>query len=218
MSTVVVIIFFHKSVVDSDGHITATRAILARKWNCIAILFPKYVANNMFIINIIIKTSRSPLCIALYQVGLWKSHAKHRPESGCFVAHQKLVAQRSATATSTSSSISMSSTIPRNLQSYLQREMELLRSSRDAQVEEAMLFNQKLEKELSRSREAAGLLEECNRTLKREQQDMRKKVEEARQAVITGLAKVKDLEAKARRVPVLQQHVQQLEMELLYYR
>ncbi|KAL2090738.1 hypothetical protein ACEWY4_013001 [Coilia grayii] len=145
------------------------------------------------------------------QVGLWKSHAKHKPESGCFIAHQKLVAQR------TTSSSSSTNTSPKNLQSYL-REMDLIRSSRDAQVEEAMFFNQKLEKELSRSREAVALLEECNRALKREQQGMRKKVEEARQAVISGLGKVKDLEAKARHVPVLQQHIQQLEMELLYYR
>ncbi|KAG5274797.1 hypothetical protein AALO_G00140220 [Alosa alosa] len=142
------------------------------------------------------------------QVGLWKSHAKHRPESGCFIAHQKLVAQKSASSTNPS---------PKSLQSFL-REMDMIRNSRDAQVEEAMLFNQKLEQELSRSRDAVALLEDCNRKLKREQLEMRKKVEEARQAVITGLGKVKDLEAKARHVPVLQQHIQQLEMELLYYR
>ncbi|XP_076124476.1 EF-hand and coiled-coil domain-containing protein 1 [Alosa pseudoharengus] len=142
------------------------------------------------------------------QVGLWKSHAKHRPESGCFIAHQKLVAQKSASSTNPS---------PKSLQSFL-HEMDMIRNSRDAQVEEAMLFNQKLEQELSRSRDAVALLEDCNRTLKREQLEMRKKVEEARQAVISGLGKVKDLEAKARHVPVLQQHIQQLEMELLYYR
>ncbi|XP_062400428.1 EF-hand and coiled-coil domain-containing protein 1 [Sardina pilchardus] len=144
------------------------------------------------------------------QVGLWKSHAKHKPESGCFIAHQKLVAQKSTSSSSTNPS-------PKSLQSFL-REMDMIRNSRDAQVEEAMLFNRKLEQELSRSRDAVSLLEDCNRTLKREQQGMRKKVEEARQAVISGLGKVKDLEAKARHVPVLQQHIQQLEMELLYYR
>lgn len=141
------------------------------------------------------------------QVGLWKSHTKHKPDSGCFISHHSLAAQKS-TSTNTS---------PKNLQNFL-HEMDLIRNSRDVQVEDAMLFNQKLEQELSRSRDAVALLEDCNRKLKREQLEMRKKVEEARQAVISGLAKVKDLEAKARHVPVLQQHIQQIEIELLYYR
>lgn len=149
------------------------------------------------------------LCAVLFlcQVGLWKSHTKHKPDSGCFISHHSLATQK----------ITSTNTSPKNLQSFL-HEMDLIRNSRDVQVEEAMLFNQKLEQELSRSRDAVALLEDCNRKLKREQLEMRKKVEEARQAVISGLAKVKDLEAKARHVPVLQQHIQQLEIELLYYR
>lgn len=67
-------------------------------------------------------------------------------------------------------------------------------------------------------REALRMLEERNRTLKKEQVEMRKKVEEARQALLNGLAKVKELEAKANHVPILQRNVQQLELELLYYR
>ncbi|KAK1147051.1 EF-hand and coiled-coil domain-containing protein 1-like [Acipenser oxyrinchus oxyrinchus] len=69
-----------------------------------------------------------------------------------------------------------------------------------------------------RSQEALFILEDCNRNLKREQADMRKKVEDARQAVHSSLGKVKDLEAKANHVPLLQRHVQQLESELNYYR
>ncbi|MGH0154493.1 UNVERIFIED_CONTAM: hypothetical protein FKN15_027612 [Acipenser sinensis] len=103
------------------------------------------------------------------------------------------------------------------LQSFLQ-EIELIRSSRDGQIEEAMRFNQELEKELGRSQEALLILEDCNRNLKREQADMRKKVEDARQAVHSSLGKVKELEAKANHVPLLQRHVQQLESELNYYR
>lgn len=95
-------------------------------------------------------------------------------------------------------------------------EPELARNSE--QVEDVLFVNKKLEQELRVSREAVLLLEECNRTLKKEQAEMRKKVEEAREALFSGLGKVKELEAKASHVPVLQRHVQQLEMELLYYR
>lgn len=95
-------------------------------------------------------------------------------------------------------------------------ETELTQNSE--QVEDVMLLNKKLEQELRVSREAVRLLEECNRTLKKEQVEMRKKVEEAREALLSGLGKVKELEAKASHVPVLQRHMQQLEMELLYYR
>ncbi|XP_051528790.1 EF-hand and coiled-coil domain-containing protein 1-like isoform X1 [Myxocyprinus asiaticus] len=140
------------------------------------------------------------------QVGLWKSHSKHKPEGGCFIAHQRQTAQKPIT----------SGTL-KDIQSFL-KEMEFIRSSRDGQIEEAMLFNQKLEQELRVAREAVLMLEECNRTLKKEQVEMRKRVEEARQAVLSGLKKVKELETKASHVPVLQRNVQQLEMELLFYR
>ncbi|XP_051957986.1 EF-hand and coiled-coil domain-containing protein 1 isoform X2 [Xyrauchen texanus] len=140
------------------------------------------------------------------QVGLWKSHSKHKPEGGCFIAHQRQTAQKPIT----------SGTL-KDIQSFL-KEMEFIRNSRDGQIEEAMLFNQKLEQELRVAREAVLMLEECNRTLKKEQVEMRKRVEEARQAVLSGLKKVKELETKASHVPVLQRNVQQLEMELLFYR
>lgn len=104
-----------------------------------------------------------------------------------------------------------------SLQNFFQ-EIELIRSSRDEQVKEAMFFNQKLEKELRRSQEALFSLEDGNRKLKREQGEMRKKVEDARQAVLNSLGKVKELEVKANRVPLLQRRIQQLESELLYFR
>ncbi|KAG7319072.1 hypothetical protein KOW79_017546 [Hemibagrus wyckioides] len=138
------------------------------------------------------------------QVGLWKSHVKHRPDSGCFVAHHKRMAQKSTTQGSMKRHQDFST------------ETELAQNSE--QVEDVMLLNKKLEQELCVSREAVRLLEECNRTLKKEQVEMRKKVEEAREALLSGLGKVKELEAKASHVPVLQRHMQQLEMELLYYR
>ncbi|KAG7494345.1 hypothetical protein JOB18_028655 [Solea senegalensis] len=152
-------------------------------------------------------------CLAL-QVGLWKSHSKHRPEDGCFVAQQKQTALKSISNGNLKSSTHSNL---KSLQNIIQ-EIELLQNSRDRQVEEAMLCNHRLEQELWSSKETVATLEECNRALKKEQVGMRRKVEEARQALLSGLSKVKELEAKANHVPVLQRHILQLESELLYYR
>ncbi|KAG7229690.1 hypothetical protein INR49_012737 [Caranx melampygus] len=152
-------------------------------------------------------------CLAL-QVGLWKSHSKHKSEEGCFVAHHKQAVQKSISNSNLKSSTYSNL---KSLQSIIQ-EIELLQNSRDQQVEEAMLCNQRLEQELWSSKETVAALEDCNRALKREQVSMRRKVEEARQALLSGLGKVKELEAKASHVPALQRHIHQLESELLYYR
>ncbi|XP_069500058.1 EF-hand and coiled-coil domain-containing protein 1 [Ambystoma mexicanum] len=139
------------------------------------------------------------------QVGLWKSHATHQNEGGCLIAkHRPFSHIHSHSQT-------------KGLQSVL-KEVELIRSSRDGQIEEAIRFNQELEKELRKSQDALAALEDCNRSLKREQADMRKKVEEARQAVLNSLGKVKELEAKSNKVPILQVHIQQLESEVHYFR
>ncbi|XP_054473381.1 EF-hand and coiled-coil domain-containing protein 1 [Anoplopoma fimbria] len=142
-------------------------------------------------------------CLAL-QVGLWKSHSKHKPEDVCLDTHQTQASQKSLRDL-------------KSLQSII-HEIELLRTSRDLQIEEAMLCNERLEQELWTSKETVAALEDCNRALKREQVGMRRKVEEARQALLSGLGKVKELETKASHVPTLQRHVLQLESELLYYR
>ncbi|XP_030277398.1 EF-hand and coiled-coil domain-containing protein 1 isoform X2 [Sparus aurata] len=152
-------------------------------------------------------------CLAL-QVGLWKSHSKHKPEEGCFVAHQKQASQKSMSYHNQKSSTDSNQ---KSLQNII-NEIELLRSSRDRQVEEAMLCNQRLEQELWSSKETVAALESCNQALKREQVGMRRKVEEARQVLLSGLGKVKDLETKASHVPALQRHILQLESDLLYYR
>ncbi|CAN9512178.1 unnamed protein product [Ophioblennius macclurei] len=152
-------------------------------------------------------------CLAL-QVGLWKSHSKHKSEDGCFIARQKQAAQKSLPNTNLKNSTYSNL---KSLQNIVQ-EIELLRSSRDRQVEEAMLCNQRLEQELWSTKETLAALEDCNRGLKREQVTMRRKVEEARQALLSGLGKVKELEVKASHVPALQRHILQLESELLYHR
>ncbi|XP_067907909.1 EF-hand and coiled-coil domain-containing protein 1 [Heterodontus francisci] len=141
------------------------------------------------------------------QVGLWKSHAKHESQN-CFLAWTRLATSRNRQSTANQS---------KGLQSVL-KEMELIRSSRDGQIEEAIRFNQELERELSRSQDALLKLEECNRKLKKEQLQMRKRVEEARQALLGSLEKVKELETRAKQVPFLQRSVAQLESELQYYR
>ncbi|XP_065605997.1 EF-hand and coiled-coil domain-containing protein 1 isoform X2 [Cyrtonyx montezumae] len=141
-------------------------------------------------------------CLAL-QVGLRKSHANHKEEGTCFIGSKRLLTQNHAQT--------------KCLQSVL-KEVELIRSSRDGQIEEAIRFNQELERELKSSQEALVSLEDCNRNLKREQAEMRKKVEEARQAVRNSLGKVKELEVKVNEVPHLQIYIQQLESELQHYR
>ncbi|XP_010582773.1 PREDICTED: EF-hand and coiled-coil domain-containing protein 1 [Haliaeetus leucocephalus] len=141
-------------------------------------------------------------CLAL-QVGLRKSHANHKEEGTCFIGSKRPLMQNHSQT--------------KCLQSVL-KEVELIRSSRDGQIEEAIRFNQELERELKSSQEALVNLEDCNRNLKREQAEMRKKVEEARHAVLNSLSKVKELEVKANEVPHLQIYIQQLESELQHYR
>ncbi|XP_068276109.1 EF-hand and coiled-coil domain-containing protein 1 isoform X1 [Nyctibius grandis] len=141
-------------------------------------------------------------CLAL-QVGLRKSHANHKEEGTCFIGSKRQLTQNHSQT--------------KCLQSVL-KEVELIRSSRDGQIEEAIRFNQELERELKSSQEALVSLEDCNRNLKREQAEMRKKVEEARHAVLNSLGKVKELEVKANEVPHLQIYIQQLESELQHCR
>ncbi|XP_036595187.1 EF-hand and coiled-coil domain-containing protein 1 [Trichosurus vulpecula] len=142
-------------------------------------------------------------CLAL-QVGLWKSHASHKQDGGCFPGPRILSSHGNPQPT-------------KGLQSML-KEVELIQSSRDSQIEEAIQVNEELAKELRQCQEALAASEDCNRHLKKEKAEMRKKVEEARQAVLSGLGKVKELEAQATQVLHLQMCVQQLELELQYYR
>nr|XP_054496310.1 EF-hand and coiled-coil domain-containing protein 1-like [Agelaius phoeniceus] len=141
-------------------------------------------------------------CLAL-QVGLRKSHASHTGEGPCFIGRKRPLTQKPSQT--------------KCLQDVLE-EMELMRSSRDGQIEEAIRFSQELEKELKSSQEALVSLEDCNRNLKREQAEMRRKVEEARHAVLNSLGKVRELEVRAKEVPHLQIHIQQLESQLQHYR
>ncbi|XP_029357050.1 EF-hand and coiled-coil domain-containing protein 1 isoform X2 [Echeneis naucrates] len=148
-------------------------------------------------------------CLAL-QVGLWKSHSKHKQDEGCFVALHKQAFQKRK------SNGNLKNSTHSNLQNII-HEIEQLQTSRDQQAEEALRCNQRLEQELWSSKETVAALEDYNQALKIEQVGMRRKVEEARQVLLGGLGKVKELEAKASHVPMLQQYILQLESELLCY-
>ncbi|CAH2313269.1 EF-hand and coiled-coil domain-containing 1 [Pelobates cultripes] len=135
------------------------------------------------------------------QVGLRKCHASHTKDGGCIMFNTHVVSQRYMIMT----------------QSVL-REVDLIQSSRDDQLEEMMRMNNDLEDELSRSQKALLYLENCNEQLRREQTEMRRKAEEARQAVLKCFGKVKDLEEKSNKAVLLQLHIKELDMELQHYR
>jgi len=150
---------------------------------------------------------------------------RHKPEDGCFIAHQhqqhQLQAAQNTTDTTTTTNHHNHHQHHEDDLSSLQtliREVEVLRDSADHRMDEVTLCNRRLEQEVRSAREAAAALDERNRALKREQAGTRRGMEEARQAVLSGLAKVKQLEAQAGHVPALQRHVLQLEAELCYYR
>ncbi|RLV63705.1 hypothetical protein DV515_00017997, partial [Chloebia gouldiae] len=136
------------------------------------------------------------------KVGLWKSHASHTEEGSCFTGSKRPLTQKHSQT--------------KCLQSVLE-EMDLIWCSRNGQIEEAIRLNRELERELKSSQEALLSLEDFNRNLKREQAEMRRKVEEARHAVLNSLGKVKELEARANEVPHLQIYIQQLESQLQHY-
>lgn len=129
------------------------------------------------------------------------------------MAHQEQVTANNASTGS--SLLNGSQSDLKELQNIID-EIELLRSSRDQQVDEIMQCNQRLEQELWSSKETVAALEESNQALKSEQAGMRRKVEEARQVLLSSMEKVKELEAKANHVPALERHILQLESELLF--
>ncbi|XP_015249882.1 PREDICTED: EF-hand and coiled-coil domain-containing protein 1-like isoform X2 [Cyprinodon variegatus] len=152
-------------------------------------------------------------CLAL-QVGLWKCHSQRKPEEGCLISKQKLSAQTDTANVELSDGSNINL---RSLQNII-NEIECLRSSREQQVQETMLCNQRLEQELWSCKETIAASEKSNKALKKEQESLKNRVEEARQALLTGMAKVKELELKASHVPVLQRRILQLESQLLDYR
>ncbi|KAM6980788.1 EF-hand and coiled-coil domain-containing protein 1 [Aplochiton taeniatus] len=100
----------------------------------------------------------------------------------------------------------------------LLRELKLIRSSRDGQLEEAIRFNQRLEEELRWAYQEIGKLEAAESQLRRENASIRRRAEDAREALRQGLQKVRLIQEQAQSVPGLQGRVTQLEAELHEHR
>lgn len=100
----------------------------------------------------------------------------------------------------------------------LLRELELIRASRDGQLEEAIRFSQRLEEELMSAYGEVSRLEETVARLRRESAEIKRKAEEARAALAAGLARVKDIQDRAQQVRPLQEKIQTLEVELKTFR
>ncbi|XP_036389882.1 EF-hand and coiled-coil domain-containing protein 1-like [Megalops cyprinoides] len=99
----------------------------------------------------------------------------------------------------------------------LLRELELIRASRDGQLEEAMRFNQRLEEELRAANEERRRLEGVVIRLQMENGKIKRKAEEARSALAGGLERVREIQEQAQLVPSLQAQVQELEAERQRY-
>ncbi|XP_078276597.1 EF-hand and coiled-coil domain-containing protein 1-like isoform X2 [Rhinoraja longicauda] len=91
------------------------------------------------------------------------------------------------------------------------RELELIRESRDGQVLEAIRFNQRLEEEMKRAHGLVARWERSVATLRGCLAQVRRKAETARSQLLEALEKVRQLEAEAKRIPVLQRRVEELE-------
>ncbi|XP_068107933.1 EF-hand and coiled-coil domain-containing protein 1 isoform X2 [Hyperolius riggenbachi] len=100
----------------------------------------------------------------------------------------------------------------------VQREVNLIRSSRDEQMEEVIKMNKDLEEELRKTQKVLVYLEEFNQRLLKEQAEMRRRAEDARRALQACYGKVKNLEEKSNRVSALQMRIDQMEAELQHYK
>ncbi|KAF5906144.1 EF-hand and coiled-coil domain-containing protein 1-like isoform X1, partial [Clarias magur] len=100
----------------------------------------------------------------------------------------------------------------------LLRELELIRASRDGQLEEAMRFSQRLEEELMSAYGEVSKLEDTVTRLRKESTEIKRRAEEARAALSAGLTRVRDIQDKAQQVRPLQEKVQNLEEELETFR
>ncbi|KAM9860019.1 EF-hand and coiled-coil domain-containing protein 1 [Aulostomus maculatus] len=100
----------------------------------------------------------------------------------------------------------------------LLRELKLIRSSRDGQLQEAIRFNERLEEELRWAYQEVHKLQGAESALRRENTQIRRRAEEAREALSLGLQRVRLIQEQAESVPPLQARISQLEAELQRYR
>ncbi|XP_034440190.1 EF-hand and coiled-coil domain-containing protein 1 isoform X1 [Hippoglossus hippoglossus] len=105
-----------------------------------------------------------------------------------------------------------------DIRDTLLRELKLIRSSRDGQLGEAIKFNERLEKELQWAYQGVRKLQGAESALRKENNHIRKRAEEAREALSLGLQRVRLIQEQAQAVPQLQSRISQLETELHQYR
>ncbi|MEQ2224427.1 hypothetical protein ILYODFUR_007322 [Ilyodon furcidens] len=98
------------------------------------------------------------------------------------------------------------------------RELKLIRSSRNGQLEEAMKFNECLEEELQWAYQEMRTLQGLESSLRRENSQIRRRAQEAREALTLGLQRVRLIQEQAQSVPQLKSKITKLETELLRYR
>ncbi|XP_069574851.1 EF-hand and coiled-coil domain-containing protein 1 [Brachyistius frenatus] len=106
----------------------------------------------------------------------------------------------------------------RDIRDPLLRELKLIRSSRDGQLEEAIKFNNRLEEELQWAYQQVRKLQGLESALRRENAQIRRRAEEAREALSLGLQRVRMIQEQAQSVPQLQSRITRLETELHQYR
>ncbi|KAG8556831.1 hypothetical protein GDO81_018221 [Engystomops pustulosus] len=139
-------------------------------------------------------------CLAL-QVGLYRSRVSQPMEMTTATANRRVLSQSYTVTTR-----------------CVQREINVIQSPKNEQIQEMTKAKKDLEEKLNKTQKVLVCIEESNQQLLSEQAEMRRRVEDARQAVLACYSKVKDLEEKSRKVPVLQMHIDQLETQLQYYR
>ncbi|XP_030634140.1 EF-hand and coiled-coil domain-containing protein 1 [Chanos chanos] len=100
----------------------------------------------------------------------------------------------------------------------LLRELQLIRDSRDGQLEEALRFNQRLEEELRAAYRETSRLEEVMARLRKENVLIKRKAEEARGALAAGLERVRTIQDQAKQITPLQDKIHKLETELERFR
>ncbi|XP_041809608.1 EF-hand and coiled-coil domain-containing protein 1 isoform X2 [Chelmon rostratus] len=106
----------------------------------------------------------------------------------------------------------------RDIRDPLVRELKLIRSSRDGQLDEAIKFNGRLEEELRWAYQEVCRLQGVESALRKENAHIRRRAEEAREALSVGLQRVRMIQEEAQSVPQLQSRITQLESELHQYR
>ncbi|XP_034023294.1 EF-hand and coiled-coil domain-containing protein 1 [Thalassophryne amazonica] len=105
-----------------------------------------------------------------------------------------------------------------NIRDPLLRELKLIRSSRDGQLQEAIRFNERLEEELRWAYQQVQKLQGVEAAVRKDNARIRRRAEEARKALSLGLQRVRLIQEQAQSVPQLQYRISQLEAELQQYR